>query len=239
MSIEAILAILIGIIVGVSGQVAYLLLIDHEMMKESKGKIKELQQQMKQLQPGSEQFKQVYSQVLAENSKMMKQSFKPTYVTIVPFIIVFLVMSYYLSVVPISTGSSVNAILSGSVNGTLSFSKGCVTISNSSNLTIVSANLPQSFTAKINSATCTAFLTNNNATHNTSLSGLIGARSTVNYKIDNLSIAFSPNPVIVGTLPFSIPFIGNTINWFWAYVFFSFVSSIALNRVFKHYKMVS
>ncbi len=239
MSIEVLLIILVSITVGASGQVAYLYLIDHEMLKTSKVKLKELQQQLKQFKPGDENFKQLYSQIMAENSKMMKQSFKPTYVTIIPFLIIFLVMSAYLSTVPIVVGSSVHMVLSGAVNGTLSFSSACVTISNSSNITISSTKLPQGFTARTNSATCTAFLSQNGKTYNASLSGLIGSHATKTYKLANASMVFTPNPVVVAKLPFSLPFIGNIINWFWAYVFFSFLASITLNRIFKHYKMIA
>lgn len=239
MSIDAILVILIGIIVGVSGQVAYLFLIDHEMMKSSKGKVKELQQQMKQFQPGSEEFKKVYSELMAENSRMMKQSFKPTYVTFVPFIIIFLVMSSYLSAIPTGVGSNVQMVLSGAVNGTISFSSNCITLDNSSNITVSSSNLPQSFTAQINSATCTAFLAQGSTIYNTSITGLVGSHSKKSYTLGDTTLKFSPNPVIITTLPFSIPFIGSKITWFWGYVFFSFIASIILNRVFKHYKMIS
>ncbi len=239
MSIDTLLVILIAIIVGASGQLAYLYLIDHEMMKSSKSRIKELQQQLKQFKPGEENFKQVYAQVTAETSKMMKQSFKPTYVTIIPFLIIFFLMSTYLSTVPIAIGSSVHMILSGPVNGTLSFASSCVTISNSSSLTVLSSSLPQGFTAAIRSATCTALLSQNGNTYNASLSGMIGSHTVKTYHIANATMSFSPNPVIVATLPFSIPFIGNAINWFWAYVFFSFVTSITLNRIFKHYKMIT
>ena len=43
MNLETIAVILISIAVGASGQIAYLFIVDHEMVRTSKAKLKELQ----------------------------------------------------------------------------------------------------------------------------------------------------------------------------------------------------
>jgi hypothetical protein len=40
-------------------------------------------------------------------------------------------------------------------------------------------------------------------------------------------------------MPFSLPLIGNKLNWYWAYLIITFVTSIALNRIFAHYKLIA
>ena len=239
MSIEGLLVILIAIAVGVSRQLAYLFIVDHEMVRVSKGKIKEFQQQLKALKPGDENFKLLYSQLMSENSQIRKQTMKPTFVTFVPFIIIFLIMSSFFSYIPMSVGSVIQTTISGPVNGTLIFSNGCITINNSSDITLASKNLPLQMAATVNSGVCTMFLVQNGSKSNMSLSGLIGSTQTKTYNVNGVSLSFNPNPLIIANLPFSIPLIGNQINWFWAYLIFSLISSLTLNRVLLHYKLIA
>lgn len=239
MSIDGIIVILIAIGVGVAGQLAYLFVVDQEIVRSGKVKMKELQKQLREVKRDDPKFKEIYSQLMSENTKVLKQSMKPTFVTFVPFIIIFLVMSAFFSYVPISTGSPIQMVLSGSVNGSLTFQNNCMTINHSSNLTIVSSKLPDQFSATINSGQCTAFLSQSGTVSNTTFGGLIGATGSKTYKLGNASLAFSPNALIVASLPFSLPFIGSQINWFWAYLFFSLISSLTLNRVLIHYKLIA
>ncbi len=239
-SIDGLIVILIAIGVGISGQIAYLIIVDQEVVRASKGKIKELQKELKLVKPGEPRFKELYSQIMSENGRVMKQSMKPTFVTFVPFIIVFLVMSSFFSYVPIAQGTSIQSILSGPVNGTLSFTNNCLTLNDSSNLTLVSTNLPQDFPAVLHSSTCTAVLLQNGKTYNTSLSSIIGSTSEkTSYSLGNLSLTLEANPLVIVTLPFSIPLIGNELTWFWTYLIITLITSITLNRIFIHYKLVA
>jgi flagellar biosynthesis protein FliQ len=240
MSIEGLIIILVAIGVGVAGQLAYYFIVNQELVRSSKTKMKELQAQIKQHSaPGDPQFKELYSQLMSENMKVMKQSLKPTFVTFVPFIIVFFIMSALFSYMPISTGSSVQAVLSGNVNGTLYFQNNCLTLNNSSNLTISASKLPLALSAVVKSSQCTAFLSQHGRLANTTLSGLVGSTQSKTYQVGNASISFAPNSLVVVVLPFSIPFIGSQITWFWAYLFFSLVSSLTLNRILIHYKLIA
>ncbi|MCL4400682.1 MAG: EMC3/TMCO1 family protein [Candidatus Parvarchaeota archaeon] len=239
MEITSLFVILIAIGVGASGQLAYLLIVDHEIVRNSKSRMKELQAELKQLKPDDPKFKEVYSQLMHENSKVMKQSMKPTFVTFVPFIIVFLLMSTFFSYTPIAVGSQVQSVLSGQVNGTITFQNNCVTINDSANLTLLSSKLPTQLPATINSGTCTVFLSQNGKTYNASLVGLIGSNQEKTYSMGNASISFSPNPLVIATLPFSIPLIGNQLNWFWTYLIFSLITSLTLNRILIRYKLIA
>lgn len=239
MLLESLFVVLIGIGVGVSGQIAYLLIVDHELVRNSKTKMKEIQKQLKLVKPGDPQFKELYSQLMAENSKVMKQSFKPTFVTFVPFIIVFLLMSSYFSYVPIATGSSVQAIISGQINGTLSFQSNCIQINKSSNLTLVSDKLPIELPAVVNSAQCVSFLSQAGIVRNVSINDLVGSTQEKTYQIGNSTLSFVPNPLVVVTLPFSIPLIGNQLSWFWTYLICSLVSSLTLNRILIRRKLIA
>ncbi|MCL4406955.1 MAG: EMC3/TMCO1 family protein [Candidatus Parvarchaeota archaeon] len=240
MGYETLIIIVVSILVGISGQLAYLFVVDHEMMRTSKGRIKELQQQMKLIKPNDPNFKPLYKEIMAENSKLMKEQFKPTFITFIPFLVVFFIMSYLFNYAPVAVGVPVQMSISGHVNGTLSSAASCVSFNKSSSISLFSndssINTPVSFSG---SGPCQLILSQNKVNYNTTLSGIIGATSIKSFKIDNVSLKVTPNIYIVTGMPFSIPLIGNKLNWFWTYFIVTFISSIALNRVFAHYKLIA
>jgi len=237
---SALIVIIVSIIVGVAGQLSYLFIVDQEKLKLSKGKIRELQQKLKGLKYDDPNFKQLYNELMQENSKIMRESMKPTFITFIPFLIVFFLMSSYFNYVPIQYGVPISLSVNGLTNGTLYSANGCLLINNSSNVTIT-GNLKSSlYSAKIMKPDCTVLFTSyNKTTYNASISSLIGSKSIEKFNINGGYLTFTPNELIVFSLPFSLPFIGNSINWFWAYIIFSFLSSIILNRILAHYKLIA
>ncbi len=83
---SALIVIIVSIIVGVAGQLSYLFIVDQEKLKLSKGKIRELQQKLKGLKYDDPNFKQLYNELMQENSKIMRESMKPTFITFIPFL---------------------------------------------------------------------------------------------------------------------------------------------------------
>ncbi len=239
MNIDVIAVILISIAVGASGQIAYLFLVDHEMIRTSKAKIKELQQKMKGMKPDHPEFKPTYSQLMSENSKIMKQSMKPTFITFVPFLIVFLLMSSYFSYVPVAIGSPISATFSGKINGTLYSADNCITFNGHSNISVFSNDSSLKLNANVTSpGNCTLFLQTSNKIYNSSFS-LVGNSHPKTIDINSSKIDFVPNTFIIANLPFSIPLIGNKLNWYWAYLIVTFVTSITLNKVLAHFKLIA
>ena len=64
-------------------------LTDQEHMKSLKKKQKELNKQLKTAKPGDKLFKEVQAEIMKISGTMMKSQFKPMFVTIVPFLILF------------------------------------------------------------------------------------------------------------------------------------------------------
>jgi hypothetical protein len=239
MTIEAIAVILISLAVGVSGQLAYLLLVDHEMVRNSKARIKELQRKMKGMKPEHPEFKPTYSELMGENSKIMKQSMKPTFITFVPFIIVFLLMSSYFTYAPVSVGSPISAVFSGTINGTLFSFNNCVVFNGHNNISVFSNNTSLKLSANATkSGSCTIGLQTGGKTYNTSFS-LVGVSHIDTISLNSTKIEFVPNTFIVADLPFSIPLIGSKLNWYWAYFIISFMTSIVINRILVRLKLIA
>ncbi|EEZ92676.1 MAG: hypothetical protein BJBARM4_0726 [Candidatus Parvarchaeum acidiphilum ARMAN-4] len=239
MNIDVIAVILISIAVGASGQIAYLFIVDHEMIRNSKVKIKELQQKMKGMKPDHPEFKPTYSQLMSENSRIMKQSMKPTFITFVPFLVIFLLMSSYFSYAPVMLGTPITATFSGNINGSLFSANNCVTFNGHDNVSIFSNETSLSMKANATkSGSCTLFLLTNGKLYNNSFS-LVGNSKVQTIPLNSSKVEFVPNPFIVTKLPFSLPLIGNQLNWYWAYLIITFVTSITLNRVFSHFKLIA
>ena len=239
MNIEVIAIILISIAVGASGQVAYLFIIDHEMVRNSKTKIKELQHKMKGMKPDHPEFKQTYGELMSENSKIMKQSMKPTFITFIPFLLIFLFMSSYFSYSPVIVGAPVNAVFSGGINGTLFSAGDCITFSGHNNVSIFSDNSTLKLEANATTAgNCTLFLSTSSGVYNDSFL-LAGASHPETVSLGQSKITFTPNTFIVAELPFRLPLMGNELNWYWTYLLITFITSIALNRIFAHFKLIA
>jgi uncharacterized membrane protein (DUF106 family) len=240
MLLETLIIILVSLAVGISGQLADMIIVDHEVVRASKGKVKELQAFLKTIKREDPKFMETYNQIMAENSKVMKQTMKPTFITFVPFLIVFLIMSSFFSFAPIAVGTPIHVVLSGSVNGTLLATNNCLTLDNSTNVSIISNGTQQTFVSSVNSVPCSLALTESNSSHyNVSLVGLVGSSQSKAYQLGGLKMNFQPNALELFSLPFSIPLIGNQLNWFWVYLIISFLSSITLNRVLIHYGKVA
>ncbi|MCL4399601.1 EMC3/TMCO1 family protein [Candidatus Parvarchaeota archaeon] len=244
MLVDTIIIILVSLAVGISGQLAYMFIVDHELVRNSKIKIKQIQAQLKQIKPNDPQFKPVYSELMAENSKIMKQSMKPTFITIIPFLIVFLVMSSYFSYSPIGLGVPIHTTVAGYATGSLSSLSDCAVFQtapgkNSTNINLTESKLPVSFSTFINSKTCSLSFTSNKITNSTNVSGVIGAVSPKKYSLNGISVELFPPTFVVAMLPFSIPFIGNQLTWFWAYFIISLVSGLVVNRILAHFKLIA
>ncbi|MCL4396897.1 EMC3/TMCO1 family protein [Candidatus Parvarchaeota archaeon] len=239
MNIDIIAVILISIAVGASGQIAYLFIVDHEMIRTSKAKIKELQKKMKGMKPDHPEFKPTYSELMAENSKIMKQSMKPTFITFVPFLIVFLLMSSYFSYVPVVLGSPITATFSGNINGTLFSANNCITFNGHNNVSIFSNDTSLKMTANVTKGgTCTLLLATSGKVYNNSFS-LVGKSKVQTIALNSSKVEFVPDTFIVTKLPFSLPLIGDELNWYWAYLIITFATSITLNRILIHFKLIA
>lgn len=230
------LIIILGLLVGVGGQIAYLLIVDHEKVRESKRIMKDLQIKLKSTPVNDPQFRELQNQLLMENAKVMRQTMKPTYITFVPFLILFILAEFYLSTVPIAIGMPVNAQFVGNFSGNITSS--CFMINHNLSQSLAIKN-GMSFNATILSDNCTIHFVQAGKISNLTLSGVIGSIQQKKFTVDNLSLQINPNPLVIVTLPFSIPILGNQLNWFWTYILISLVSGLIMNRILIHFKLIA
>ena len=237
MLLEAWVVIIMGIVVGVAGQLSYLFLVDQNLIKDLKIKMKELQVQLKGKSRTDPDYMELQNQLLRHNATMMKHTMKPTYVTFVPFLIIFLLLEFYVSTVPVAIGQSLPLSISGTFNGSISSLSNCIKLNGGYNATMRIVK-SESFSSVVSSSDCNVMLSTSNRTYNVSLTGLIGSRSSKVYTLGPAKLSFTPDTLVITSLPFSIPFIGNQLNWFWTYFILSLVSSLVLRQILVHYKLI-
>ena len=64
-------------------------LTNQEHLRELKKRQKEIQKELRTLKPGDGKYKELQSEVLQITGTMMKSSFKPLLITMIPFLILF------------------------------------------------------------------------------------------------------------------------------------------------------
>ncbi|MCD6576363.1 MAG: DUF106 domain-containing protein [Nanoarchaeota archaeon] len=209
-----------GIAVGLSVMTIIInkLLINEKMVNETREKMKELQKELKGIDPKSKEFQKKQDEILDMNMKIMKQQFKPMFVTFLPYIIVFYLIGSTFAFAPIDVGSQITLKIDG--EGTIE--SPCLGI----NETISGDKV---ITAAVNSNDCKIFI--NGEEVNTSL---IGVNKEISINKDNLNIQVTPPKMVFIKLPFKLPFIGNEIGWLGTYILISILTSTILNKALKN-----
>lgn len=67
----------------------YKFFTDQKVLKAIKGEVKELQQEMKKFRDNPEKMMQINKDIMSKNAIVMKSSFKPLIITLVPVLLIF------------------------------------------------------------------------------------------------------------------------------------------------------
>ncbi|PIN76277.1 hypothetical protein COV17_02985 [Candidatus Woesearchaeota archaeon CG10_big_fil_rev_8_21_14_0_10_36_11] len=128
--------LVLALVLSVIITFVYKWVTNQELMKELKTKQKDYQKEMKELRSKPEEMMKVQKEAMKLNMQYMKQSFKPTIITMIPILIIFGWMAGHLTYEPIYPGEtySITALFAEGVTGNaeLSVSDGTEIISSSS-----------------------------------------------------------------------------------------------------------
>ncbi len=193
------------------------LMINEKLVDETREKIKNMQKELKGLDPKSKEFQEKQEKILDLNTVIMKQQFKPMFITFLPYIIVFYLIGNMFAFSPIDVGSNILLEVKGD------------------NVTVVSDCLglnetvhgKGSFEATVGSNNCTIFINGNK------IDNIIGKKDIFEMDIENTHIKITPPKEVFINLPFSLPFFGNKIGWLGTFIIFSFATSLIVNRALK------
>jgi len=81
--------VLISFIITIIVTVAYKYLTDQEVMKSLKAEMKELQKQVKEAKDDTHKMTELNKKSMEKNLQYMMKSFKPTFFTLIPILIIF------------------------------------------------------------------------------------------------------------------------------------------------------
>ena len=213
-----IIIIIVSALISLLSQLINKLLINEKRSDEGRARMKELQRKVKTVTDiKSKEYTQIQDEILDINFKIMKQQMKPMIFTFLPYIFVFYILAGAFAYMPLDVGTNVTVKITG--NGMIYAD--CMDLNQTVNGTFV-----ESFIVK--STDCTIVMNNN--TINQSLAD---KTEIVSNNGGGMTMEVTPPKNIVLTLPFSIPFIGNSLGWLGTYILFSFVFSILLSKALK------
>jgi uncharacterized membrane protein (DUF106 family) len=94
----------IAILISVIVTVVYKLVTPQQLMRQLKDEMKTLQKEMKELRNDPQKAMHVQQQVMAANAKYMRHSLKPTFITLIPVILIFGWLQGHLAFEPLAPG---------------------------------------------------------------------------------------------------------------------------------------
>ena len=98
--------VIISLLISLIITLLYKFVTNQELMKDLKGKQKEFQKRMKELRSNPEEMMKVQKEAMKVNADYMKQSFKPTLITIIPIFLIFGWLAAHLTYEPIYPGET-------------------------------------------------------------------------------------------------------------------------------------
>lgn len=92
-----IFTIVISVITSLISQLSFKFFANNQFLKQGMKEAKELQQKMLKMDQSDKEYQEVQNKVLDLNMKLMTEQFKPTMITMIPFLLLF---AYAKSVIP-------------------------------------------------------------------------------------------------------------------------------------------
>jgi uncharacterized membrane protein (DUF106 family) len=92
-----IFTVAISLLTSLISQLSFKLFANNQFLKEGMKEAKELNQRMLKIDQSDKEYQEVQNKLLDLNMKLMSEQFKPTMITMVPFLLLF---AYAKSVIP-------------------------------------------------------------------------------------------------------------------------------------------
>lgn len=93
-----IFTVLLSVLTSILSQLSFKFFANGEFLKQGMKEAKELQQRMLKMDQSDKEYMEVQNKLLDLNMKLMTEQFKPTMITMVPFLLLF---AYAKSVIPL------------------------------------------------------------------------------------------------------------------------------------------
>ena len=215
---DIIFIILVAFGVSALTQLINKLLVNEKYVDEARERMKQLQKQMKEVKDiKSKEFTQAQDQMMDINFNIMKQQMKPMLLTFLPYLIVFWVMSATFAYLPFEVGSNATV----KINGNAPVSIDCLGFDQT-----VAGHFEGAYA--VSSTECSM----NVGTTLVNLS-LAGKKEIVTQEVAGLKVEIVPPERQFIPLPVNLPFIGDSLGWFGAFIISSLLSSVILGKALK------
>ncbi len=224
---------LIAFIITIITTLAYRFMTDQKAMKHMKAEQKEMQKRMREHRHDPKKMMEFNKAAMEKSMKMMTQSFKPMFITILPIMLIFFWLNTHLAYIPIEPGRefTVDVLFNSGAAGDVSVQvPDGVELTGEGVVPIADKKASFSFTGEAGK-------------HN-----LIFAYESREYRKEVLITteqAYAPPELklkdsdirIIRTNheKLKVNFLGIRLSWFWAYLIMAIVFSIVLRKLMKVY----
>ncbi|MGM5483931.1 MAG: EMC3/TMCO1 family protein [Nanobdellota archaeon] len=220
---------LISLFVALISILATKFMTNQELMKSHRKKLKDMQKDMKKHRDDPKKSLKMQKDMMNINMLVMKESFKPMIITIIPFILIFTWLNANFSYLPIMPDDSFDITakikdMEGKEITIKVLPEDKVTFLSNKTKTIDDKNVNWELKAKEGSYTIRYDL--GNKTYDQDL--IVGNKYATPQK------SFDPGfKSTIGNEKLKVDIFGLNLTWFWAYLIFSIIFSLLFRKIFK------
>jgi uncharacterized membrane protein (DUF106 family) len=230
-NIDPLVALLVlSFVVALCNKLAYWKFTDQSLIREYKAQLKKFQEQLKKAKDDTKKMLEIQSKMMDINMQLMSQQFKPLLITMLPVIIIFGWMSLHLAYDPLQPGEPfVTQIELAQAKQISAYSQTAELISDRN---LIGEKVQFSWNASKGNHTLVYSVSDGTRVHNVSHVVLV---DSVDYLNPLQFVSDSDVKAIRVHNPSKVVFsvFGLDFTWFWSYVLFSIIFSLAIHRLMK------
>lgn len=234
LNIEPIWAIaIVSLTLSILSVFATKFLTNQNMMKQHRAEMKEMQKKMRKLQKDDpKKVLSMQKQMMDKNMVVMKESFKPMLLTIIPFLLIFAWLNANFSYLPIAPGEefSITAEVNSNVDEVTLAINPSDNIEFLSNKTAIVVDKKANWNLK---STQEGLYTITYATDGTSVEQDLKIGDE--YSTPEMKHKGDIKKTVIGYEKLNVNLLAFEISWFWAYFIFSIIFSLSLRKLLKVY----
>jgi uncharacterized membrane protein (DUF106 family) len=194
------------------------LMVNEKYVDGARAKMKGLQEKLKTITDiKSPDFTKAQDELLDINFNIMKQQMKPTFVTFIPYLFLYWLMSSTFAYAAMDIGSNVTLKITGTGN----YAIDCISFNQTVTGSYEGVHVLSAGDCHFSVA---------NVTTNQSV---LGKKEIVSQSIGSNEISLIPSKNRVIPLPVSLPYVGDALGWLGTFVLFSLIFSLVLGKALK------
>jgi uncharacterized membrane protein (DUF106 family) len=222
--------IVLSFVVALCNKVAYWKFTDQSLIREYKAQLKKFQEQLKKAKDDTKKMLEIQSKMMDINMQLMTQQFKPLLITMLPVIIIFGWMSLHLAYDPLTANQPFSTQID--LVQARQISAHSQTAQLLSEPVLIGDTVQFTWNATLGNHTIFYSISDGSSTRNITQRVLVDVIDYVN-PLQTISDPDVRQLRVLNPSKTVFTLFGLDFTWFWSYVLFSILFSIAIHRLLK------